>query len=490
MMSPEYPMCPSQSGLLVEVQGEASAAMSAVGSSGEAGGSAEVRSVTTATLEVEIGEGSTLTAEEIAARFQEMLCQLRADPTATCTVTLLSSSKQSATRRLRSLQSSTAQVGLLQVEVAHDASSADAAQIDAALNDASQVSSLLLATDPGVRAAGISTQQTYANRVFVSANVPRTASSGSIEDIQGAVSAAVAASFGLDVSAARVTSASAVAMPPTFNITDLAAPAVTAASPPAAPPSSHSVDVTFTASGDLADYTPSVMSEIAATFAAEAGVALSAVAISVQPASVVVSVSIAAASATAASAVHAAIADDLATPAAATLFLSSVTGVAMSVESIDEPPTVVVVAPPGDGDVEEGSQDQVADGTTTGAAQASPLPAWVVAVLVGSGLICAFATLGLVMLAREKAASGDLVTSLSHKKAKPAKAVWPGKQPVGGTLPVVSVAGTSATSKPSSAGPTDPADPRFSKITLNANTGSVHIPAPSSAQPPLPQVSE
>eukprot|EP00966_Prymnesium_polylepis_P241915 5594306-Prymnesium_polylepis.1 len=100
--------------------------------------------------------------------------------------------------------------------------------------------------------------------------------------------------------------------------------------PPGAPGAvaftQHSARIVMTAADSVNDYSPGRITEIAAVFAASAGVSTSAVQVTVTAASVRITTTIIVASAEDAAALNANLTATLATPESATSFLSSVSG--------------------------------------------------------------------------------------------------------------------------------------------------------------------
>lgn len=104
------------------------------------------------------------------------------------------------------------------------------------------------------------------------------------------------------------------------------------------------VAITFTVSGTLGDYTPTVIDSMRQVFADMMRVALDTVTITVTAGSVVVAVEIVAA-ASASNALVTSLSAAMADPATATTFLAAVPGITLVVQSIDTPPAASAIEP-------------------------------------------------------------------------------------------------------------------------------------------------
>jgi len=155
-------------------------------------------------------------------------------------------------------------------------------------------------------------------------------------------------------------------------------------------PHAFSVTVELVASGEVSDYTPTVISSMRSIFATEAGVPIDDVSVSVLAASVRLTVTIAATDQTAATAVSTALAPVTATGAAATALLStlpimvSVSTVAVTIAASPPPPPSTPPLPPP-------TQPTVGASSSSGSLDGGAIAGIVVGSLVG---VAALAALG------------------------------------------------------------------------------------------------
>jgi hypothetical protein len=215
---PSYPECPDVSARLAGLHVEASAAMQAVGATGEARGSTTLHTASLTTLEVAVnGEvavsGEAATPSNLVETVQTELCAHRVDRSSTCSVRLVSSSTQQIGGGRRRALSPT-QIELLTIEVVIDPTEPDAARIDAALNNGTAVNSMLSGLD-GVVGAGVTWNTSYTSRLTLEASLGPNAPS-SLDEMRSAVTSAVAASLEFDVGAVRLRHFSRSYVPPTI----------------------------------------------------------------------------------------------------------------------------------------------------------------------------------------------------------------------------------------------------------------------------------
>jgi len=236
----ELPACPSST--LADLHAEASAAMGAVGASGETEGSSKLIAVTRTTVELAVANDATTTAEEraeaAAAALRAALCAKLSAPLAECTVRAVASNTSavgadggdaSGRRRTSASVAAPALVDIIDLEVAHDPADGGSAAIDAAVNNASAIASAITHAVDGLLGVGASADPAYSSRLQLSASLPVGTQTQTMRD---AVASAVAASLSVGDDGVRVEQFVAVDMPP--------AQIVVAATPPSPPASSSS----------------------------------------------------------------------------------------------------------------------------------------------------------------------------------------------------------------------------------------------------------